>query len=353
MRRCQGLNRDFEDSMMNIEALTAKAQTYTQTLLSQVFFHDDTHKAVIVYDTDCTLSQILSQAYHANLPDATFINFHSKTPEEIRALFDTLDALDMVILIQSTNFRLDAFRIRVELFKRKIKVLEHPHLSRMKDDEVSHYIDALEYDTKSIKETGLKLKEKMDVAKAGVIYSGGEALHFPVGFEPAKLNIGDYSTMPNVGGQFPIGEVFTESKELTALHGRATVFAFADTSYRVNKPEKPITIIIENGILIEAQNSTPAFDEMLALIREGEGEVWVRELGFGLNRGLNKIKIISDIGSFERMCGVHLSLGRKHGMYAKPGFKRGDGKFHIDIFLDTSSVTLDDEVVFEEEMWVV
>ena len=339
--------------MMDRQALTAKAQTYTQTLLSQVFFHDDTHKAVIVYDTDCTLSQILSQAYRANLPDATFINFHSKTPEEIRALFDTLDALDMVILIQSTNFRLDAFRIRVELFKRKIKVLEHPHLSRMKDDEVSHYIDALEYDTKSIKETGLKLKEKMDVAKAGVIYSGGEALHFPVGFEPAKLNIGDYSTMPNVGGQFPIGEVFTESKELTALHGRATVFAFADTSYRVNKPEKPITIIIENGILVASENSTPAFDEMLALIREGEGEVWVRELGFGLNRGLSKTKIISDIGSFERMCGVHLSLGRKHGMYAKPGFKRGDGKFHIDIFLDTSSVTLDDEVVFENEAWVV
>ena len=339
--------------MMESEALIAKAQTYTQTILSQVFLHDDAQKAVIVYDTDCTLSRILSQAYHANLPHATFINFHSKTPEEIRALFDTLDALDLVILIQSTNFRLDAFRIRVELFKRKIKVLEHPHLSRMKEDEVSHYIDALAYDTKSIKETGLKLKEKIDVAKAGVIYSGGEALHFPAGFEPAKLNIGDYSTMPNVGGQFPIGEVFTESKELTALNGKATVFIFADTSYRVNRPEKPITIIIENGILVATENSTPAFDEMLALIREGEGDIWIRELGFGLNRGLSKTKILSDVGSYERICGVHLSLGRKHGMYAKPGFKRGDGKFHIDIFLDTDTVTLDDEVVFEEEVWVV
>ena len=38
---------------------------------------------------------------------------------------------DLAILIQSTNFRLDAFRIRVELFKRAIKVIEHPHLSRM------------------------------------------------------------------------------------------------------------------------------------------------------------------------------------------------------------------------------
>jgi hypothetical protein len=340
--------------MMETSTLESKAQAYSQTLISQVFHHDDSHKAVIVYDTNSTLSTILAKAYQSNLPQATFINFNDTTAEETRALFDTLDALDFVVLIQSTNFRLDAFRIRVELFKRKIKVLEHPHLGRMKEEEVPHYIDALEYNAKNIKEVGLKLKEKIDVAEEGVIYSGGEALHFPVGFEPAKLNIGDYTTMPNVGGQFPIGEVFAESKELTALHGRATVFAFADTTYRVNKPEKPITIVIEKGRIVACENSTPAFDEMLALIREGEeGEVWVRELGFGLNRGFTKTKIVSDVGSYERMCGVHLSLGRKHGMYAKPGFKRGDGKFHIDIFLDTTSVTLDGDVVFEDEGWVV
>jgi hypothetical protein len=50
---------------------------------------------------------------------------------------------------------------------------------------------------------------------------------------------------------------------------------------------------------------------------------------------------------------VHLSLGRKHGMYAKPGFKRGDGKFHVDIFIDTKTVTLDDDIVFENEAWNV
>ena len=159
--------------------------------------------------------------------------------------------------------------------------------------------------------------------------------------------------MPNIGGQFPIGEVFTESKELTAVNGKATVFAFADTSYRVNKPDMPITIIIKEGILVACENSTPEFDEVLSLIREGEEVVWVRELGFGLNRGMTKTKIVSDIGSYERMCGVHLSLGRKHGMYAKPGFKRGDGKFHVDIFLDTWTVMLDDECVFKDEAWVV
>jgi len=337
----------------SLEDLTTRAKIYTKRVLQEVFLHDDTHKAVIVYDTDSTLASILSQAYRSNLPTAKFLNFNTHTPEQILEVFDALNEKDIVVLIQSKNFRLDAFRIRVELFKRKIKVLEHPHLGRMKEEEVSNYIDAIEYDTETVKEVGLKLKSKIDIAKSGIIYSGEEELHFPLGFEPAKLNIGDYTQMPNVGGQFPIGEVFTESKELTALNGRATVFAFADTSYRVNKPEKPITILIENGILIGCENSTEPFDEMLALIREGEEVVWVRELGFGLNRGFNKTKIVSDIGSYERMCGVHLSLGRKHGMYAKPGFKRGAGKFHIDIFIDTTTVTLDNDVVFENEAWII
>jgi len=331
-----------------------KAIRHTKVLLDEVFVHDDTDQAVIVYDTDSSLSTILSDAYYSNLPNATFINFHENTPEQIRAVFDTLEAEDLVILIQSTNFRLDAFRIRVELFKRKIKVLEHPHLSRMREDEVSHYIDAIAYNKSYIRQTGKNLKAKIDASQRAVIYSGEEELHFPAGFEPAKMNIGDYSEMPNTGGQFPIGEVFSESKELTALHGRAKIFVFADTTYRVNKPEKPITIIIEGGRVVGCEDSTPAFDEMLALIREGEeGEIWVRELGFGLNRGFSKTKIVSDIGSYERMCGVHLSLGRKHGMYGKPGFKRGDGKFHIDIFVDTTTVTFDGDVVFEDEAWKV
>ncbi len=338
---------------IDLQVLIDEASAHTKVLLDEVFEHNDAHKAVVVYDRDSTLSSILAKAYRINLPNSIHIDFNESTAEEIKTVFDGLDALDMVILIQSTNFRLDAFRIRVELFKRKIKVLEHPHLGRMKEEEVSHYVDALAYDTKAIKETGLALKAKMDIADICVLHSGGEKLHFPAGFELVKLNIGDYSTMPNIGGQFPIGEVFTESKELTAVHGRAKVFAFADTSYRVNKPQKPITIIIEDGILIACENSTAAFDEVLTLIRETEEVVWVRELGFGLNRGMSKTKIVSDIGSYERMCGVHLSLGRKHGMYAKPGFKRGDGRFHIDIFLDTTSVVLDNEVLFRDETWVL
>jgi len=42
-----------------------------------------------------------------------------------------------------------------------------------------------------------------------------------------------------------------------------------------------------------------------------------------------------------------------HGMYGKRGFKRDDGKFHIDIFLDTHTVRLENEIVFENESWKI
>lgn len=335
----------------NIEQLTNKAQTYTQELLDDVFQHTHAHQAVVVYDTNCVLATILTSAYKQNLKDATFIDFNTSKPQDILDLFATLEAFDLVILIQSTNFRLDAFRIRVELFKRKIKVIEHPHLSRMYDTQTQTYIEALHYDKQNIPAVGKALKIKMDRAQHIAIESGEGVLHFPVGVEDTKLNIGDYSSMPNIGGQFPIGEVFTESKELRAVHGRVDIFAFADLTYRVNRPTKSITLIVKEGIVVDCENSTPAFDATLALIREGEEVVWVRELGFGLNRGFTKENIVNDIGSYERMCGVHLSLGRKHGMYAKPGFKRGDGKFHIDVFVDTHMVYLDDACIFEKEAW--
>ena len=100
----------------SLESLTTRAKVYTKRVLQEVFLHDDTHKAVIVYDTDSTLASILSEAYHSNLPTAIFINFNTHTPEQILAVFDALNEKDIVVLIQSKNFRLDAFRIRVELF---------------------------------------------------------------------------------------------------------------------------------------------------------------------------------------------------------------------------------------------
>jgi aminopeptidase len=101
------------------------------------------------------------------------------------------------------------------------------------------------------------------------------------------------------------------------------------------------------------ENATPAFQEMLDIIRRDEGEVWVRELGFGMNRAFTRERRVNDIGTYERMCGIHLSLGAKHGVYTKPGFKRKDARYHIDVFVVTDAVYLDAERVYADGAWTV
>jgi aminopeptidase len=327
-------------------------------LLTQVFHHTNEHKAVVVFDTNCELARTLTDAYRHCLPDAQFIDFSLHTPEAVLSVFAVLNTSDLVVLVQSTNFRLEAFRIRVELFKRGLKVIEHVHLQRMQGAEVGYYIDALAYDAAYFRGVGHGLKAIIDSAKSGWLDSGGaqfpEAkLFFGSSFESAKLNVGDYSGMPNVGGQFPIGEVFTEAKDLEAVRGRVRIHAFGDTSFKVNLPAKPITLVVDKGQVVATEDSTPEFDTVLANIRADEGVVWLRELGMGLNRAFTQTRTVGDIGSYERMCGMHLSLGAKHGIYGKPNFKRGDGKYHIDVFAVTEQVTFDEQVVYRDGAWVV
>ncbi|MDP1784391.1 MAG: hypothetical protein Q8K81_03070 [Sulfuricurvum sp.] len=318
-----------------------------------VFNHTDQERAVVVYDTSCLLSTILAEAYKRCLPNAVFVDFNTQTPENILTILGELRALDLVALVQSKSFRLNEFRMRVELFKRKIKVIEHPHLSRMSDDEAPYYIDSLAYDSDYYRGVGRALKSKIDTATSGVLDSGGEFLVYGSPFESAKLNIGDYSEMTNIGGQFPLGEVFTEAQDLTAVNGRVNIFSFGDVTYKLNYPKTPITLIIVEGQVVDCENSTPEFDQILFNIRTDEGVVWVRELGLGLNRAFTKTRTVADTGTYERMCGVHLSLGAKHGIYGKPGFKRRDGKYHVDVFADTQCFTLGDEVVYRDSVWIV
>lgn len=336
------------------EILISRAGEYLNGLLNEVFHHDSHHRAVVVYDTHCLLSNILSQGYMRCLSDAVFIDFSTTTSDEILDIFNELQPSDFVALVQSTSFRLNDFRMRIELFKRKIKVIEHPHLSRMSDEETPYYIDSLAYDSDYYRGVGHALKDKIDTAPSGVLDTGGELLVYGSPFECAKLNIGDYSQMNNVGGQFPLGEVFTEAQDLTAVNGRVKIFSFGDVTYKLNYPKTPITLTIVEGQVVECENSTPEFDQILSNIRRDEGGVvWVRELGFGLNRAFTKTRTVADTGTYERMCGVHLSLGAKHGIYGKPGFKRRDGRYHVDVFADTQTFTLGDQVVYRDGAWII
>jgi aminopeptidase len=334
-------------------ALLILAEKNVRDLLAMALEYAPPHKALVVFDKGCELSLMLAEAYRRALPDALLIDFDAVAADDILPEFTKLAPHDLVVLIQSSSFRLEAYRIRIELFKRSLKVIEHVHLARMTGLEARYYIEALAYDPAYYRGVGLALKARIDRAGSARLDSGGEQLIFGGPLESAKLNIGDYTGMTNVGGQFPIGEVFTEAQDLEAVNGRVRIFVFGDTAFMVNRPLEPITLVVERGRVIDVIDSTPEFEAVLTLIRAAEGEVWLRELGFGMNRALSPTQMVSDIGTFERMCGIHLSLGAKHGVYQKPQFKRKDARFHVDVFAITEAVYLDDELVYADGGWRV
>ncbi len=328
------------------------AQRHVADILQHAIQHEPGRRAVVVSDSASPLARLLAEAYRACLPDALHLSVDLVTHEQLLATFAELGASDLVVLVQSTSFRLGVFRIRVELFKRALKVVEHPHLGRMAPSEYATYVDALAYDPGYYRGVGAALKRRIDSAPGAVVDSGGERLVYASALEPAKLNVGDYTGMANVGGQFPIGEVFTEPVDLEKVNGRVRIFVFGDVDFHVNVPPAPITLCIERGLITDVVDSTPDFDRVIAQIR-AEEPLLVRELGFGMNRALTAERRVSDIGTYERMCGIHLSLGAKHGVYAKPNLNRRHTRFHVDVFAVTHSVTLGDETVFRDGAWCV
>ena len=319
------MNQPPKDQFSKMDNLSEEtivtATKHLRDILSLAIMHSPQQAALVISDAQCPLAVALTESYRRSLPTATFIDFDVVSPADVLAAFKVLAPSDLVVLIQSTSFRLNDFRIRVELFERSLKVIEHPHLVRMLGLERIYYIESLAYDPIYFRGVGHALKKLIDRASCGMVDSDGERLIFGSPFEPAKLNIGDYTGMKNIGGQFPIGEVFTEARDLESVNGRVRIFSFADTSFTVNKPKNPITLTVTKGRVTNVIDSTPEFDKVLANIRADEGEVWLRELGFGMNRAFSQDRTVSDVGTYERMCGIHLSLGAKHGVYKKTNFK--------------------------------
>jgi aminopeptidase len=334
-----------------MDSLPALAFRNVRDTLSIALEHSD-EPALLVADERCELSRLLLQAYVACLPRARVLLFDQLAPEVVKAAFAELSSNALVVLIQTSVFKISDYRIRVELFKRDIKVIEHSNLGRMEASELSHYLAALAYDPAYYRVIGPALKAKMDAASSVRLESSGETLHFATMLESAKLNIGHFAGLKNVGSLFPIGEVFSEARDLEAVHGRVKLYGFTDMSRRLNVPDAPITLRVERGRVVDAESSTPAFEQVLSAIRHDEGgQVWLRELGFGMNRALSRERRVSDVGAFERVCGVHLSLGASHGVYKKPHLPPREARYHVDTFVVTDRVLLDDEVVFAHGAW--
>lgn len=336
-------------------SLPDTAVSYLSVILTEVFElrlgSPDQARVLLVYDEASPLARFLAAAYRRileTLPGATIIPFDDDKAAHVGQAIDALSPGDLVILVQSSSFRLDAFRIRVHLFERGLKVIEHPHLGRVLESELETYVAALAYDSPYYHRVGEGLKKRLDGASEARLSGGEHTLIYGGAFESSKLNIGDYRGMKNVGGQFPIGEVFTELRDLTRLNGRIGLFAFGDRTFSVANCTTPIVIDIREGRLARAHDTNSEFEAVLQDIRNHEGDIWVRELGFGLNRALTRTtQIRNDVGIYERMCGIHLSLGSKHALYPKAGFHKKKVKFHVDVFAAVDSAVIDGEVVYE------
>jgi hypothetical protein len=180
----------------------------------------------------------------------------------------------------------------------------------------------------------------------------GQTLTVRGGLENPKLNIGDYTGMENVGGTFPIGEVFTEGKDFAQMNGSAMIYAFAGGDFCVNMHE-PFRIDIEGGIVTGwADNAPKGFTDIVEAIRLYERPL-IREIGFGLNRAITKERYLQDITAFERILGLHLSMGEKHSVYKKEGIPTHKTKFHVDLFPVVDEVTADGTTVFKNGTYIV
>lgn len=332
--------------------LIQQATIHITDILADSIKHEATHTAVVIYDTEYGLTQILTAAYRAALPNATYIEFTPDTKNEILAIFDTLAPDDLVVLIQSTNFRLNEFRIRLHLFEKKLKVIEHLHLMRNSEPVWDVYINSLAYDREWLQKGGKTIAEKLDKTNTLTLESLDSTLSVSGGLEESKLNIGDYTGFENIGGTFPIGEVFTEAKDFTQMSGSCYIYAFADSNFHVQMYE-PFRIDICKGLITSWGDNTPhAFIEIMEMVKIYERPL-IREIGLGLNKAITRERYIEDITAFERIHGMHFSLGEKHSVYKKAGITTNKTKFHIDIFPVVDRILCDEAVLFKNNKFIV
>src|SRR3989339_451169 len=325
--------------------MNTRIATHLHDILTHAIQFSPEQTAFVLYDTEAPLTQILADGYRANLPPESFQDVATTTPEEILARFNTMRPGDLVVLVQSTNFRLNEFRLRIELFKLGLKTIEHVHLARFAPSQFETYIASLAYDPTYYRPRGKALKQRIDHCSRITVDCPGTTLVYDSAFEPAKLNIGDYSDMKNVGGTYPIGEVFSEPLDLTKINGELRIFAFAGKDHLIQE-HPPFTAIVQSGILT-APEAPAVFQEILEMIEE-DSPVIMREFGLGLNRAMGKGRLVNDLTAFERMNGMHISLGAKHSIYKKPGMPRDTGRYHVDVFIDLERITIDEEVVYEK-----
>ena len=329
--------------------------THLQNILLKNYRVAPTTFILLVYDEQCTLAQLLADGYKEVINSSSHkaLNFHQHTEEQILTEFSQLPLKSLVILVQSTSFRMTKHRLRADLFRQGHMVLEHMRLSFNTEEEIPHYLNSLQYDTPYYVKMSNKI-EKLLSSTVPIIYQSGDGLKLEINsqYEKPIKNTGDFSQQASASSGFPIGEIFTEAKDLTAVNGSISVFAFPTMGHKTFWADQPFVVTIKDGCLI-SHTGPSVFEEILQKIKsEEQDKVQIREIGFGLNRALGYNKRITEPTSFERFAGVHFSLGLKHAMYRKKIPKKIYQKYHVDKFCKVETIMIGDTVVFEKGEYV-
>lgn len=194
-------------------------------------------RILLVYDRQSNLSSILSDAYQnvlAKLPNQSeVIDFDERSSEEIINKLFSLPRESLVILVQSTNFRLSEFRIRLELFNKGINCVEHNHLGYILDDQFETFYNCLTYRGDFYRRVSDTIMPMIAASRETLVESeNGSILRFGP-METARANIGDYSHAAQRGSFFPIGEIFSEAQDLTDVSGVMMMEAYPDDRFQV------------------------------------------------------------------------------------------------------------------------
>ncbi len=333
--------------------LPVLARRAVEVMVTQAIRQAPEEGMLVLHDIDVPLACLLADAYRAAFPWATVRAWQGTEAdqEEVKALLKTLPPKTLVVLVQTLSFRLNAFRIRLELFARGLRTIEHVHLGRMKTvEEQVRYLDGLTIEPQYLTTQADRIVPKLAAAEWLEARSRDESvLRWEGGLEEPKRNTGDYTTMANVGGTFPIGEVFTEAKDVFAVNGQARIFAMAGPDFCMREFPEPFLMRVKDGLVVLRGDEPEMFREVIAQIQTNERPV-VREIGFGLNPAFGKGAFVADVTAFERQKGLHLSLGEKHGVYPKAGLlKREDARFHVDVFVDVERVRTQEGEVYSTE----
>lgn len=332
--------------------MSSELATDLRSLLTTAIGNPPGAPALLLADRGSALARALADGYRQARPDAACLDVDLVPEAEVRATIDALPQGALVVLVATSRFDLGEVRFRLALFRRGLAVVEHPHLGRVPDDEIPRYLASLAYDPDRFRGVGRAIQTRVDAASRIEITTPEGRAEWRGPFEPARLNVGDYAEMANIGGQFPIGEAFTEPVDLEALNGTLGLFAYGAADFSVAFVE-PFALVLERGRVVGAPGAPADFLTILDAIRADEGEVWVRELGFGLNPALTATERLSDVSAYERMTGVHLSLGAKHSVYPKAQFKKKVVRYHVDVFVHAPQVRIGDELVFDAGRWLV